>query len=152
MKDFPQNLKLGGITPVFKKDYLFKNMFFLEFQKYLKGRCRTKSLVILINFYHCIFVAIGKDVAHNKFLITLEKWRISFDFKSYSRAVLNGFTKTAWKMSKYGVFSGPHFLVFGLNTDIYSANLRIQSEYRKTGTRKNSVFGHFSRRSRVSIK
>ena len=28
---------------------------------------------------------------------------------------------------------------------IYFVNLRIQSEYRKIRTRKNSVFGHFSR-------
>ena len=33
-----------------------------------------------------------------------------------------------------GVFSGPYFPVFGLN-----------SEYRKIRTRKNSVFGHFPR-------
>ena len=26
---------------------------------------------------------------------------------------------TAWKVSKYGVISGPYFLVFGLNTAIY---------------------------------
>ena len=52
---------------------------------------------------------------------------------------------TAWKVTKYGVFSGPYFLVFGLNTEIYGVNLRIQSEYRKIRTRKNSVFGHFSR-------
>ena len=36
-------------------------------------------------------------------------------------------TYTAWKVSKYGVISGPYFLVFGLNTEIYG------------------VFGHFSR-------
>ena len=48
-------------------------------------------------------------------------------------------------MSKYGVFSGPCFPVFGLNTEVYGVNLRIQSEYRKIRTRKNSVFGHFSR-------
>ena len=47
-------------------------------------------------------------------------------------------------MSQYGVISDPHFPVFGLNTKIYSANLRIQSEYRKIRTRKNSVFGLFS--------
>ena len=52
---------------------------------------------------------------------------------------------TAWKVSKYGVFSGPYFLVIGLNTEIYGVNLYIQSEYRKIRTRKNSVFGHFSR-------
>ena len=51
---------------------------------------------------------------------------------------------TALKVSKSGVFSGQHFPVFGLNTEIYSINLSIQSEYRKKRTRKNSVFGQFS--------
>ena len=37
------------------------------------------------------------------------------------------------------------FPVFGLNTEIYEVNLRIQFEYRKKRTRKISVFGHFSR-------
>ena len=41
---------------------------------------------------------------------------------------------TVWKVSKYRVFSDL----------IYSVNLRIQSEYRKIWTRKNSIFGHFS--------
>ena len=36
------------------------------------------------------------------------------------------FSHTAWKVSKYGVFSGPYFPLFGLNTEIYG------------------VFGHFS--------
>ena len=52
--------------------------------------------------------------------------------------------QTAWKVSKYGVFSDPYFPVFGLNTEIYSVNLRIRSEYMKIRTRKNSVFGYFS--------
>ena len=51
---------------------------------------------------------------------------------------------TAWKVSKYPVFSVPHFHVCGLNTEIYGVNLCIQSEYRKIRTRKISVFGHFS--------
>ena len=42
-------------------------------------------------------------------------------------------------------FSGPYFPVFRLNTEIYGVNFRIQSEYRKIRTRKNSIFGHFSR-------
>ena len=50
---------------------------------------------------------------------------------------------TAWKVSKCGVFSGLYFPSFGLNTDRY-LSLRIQSEYRKIRTRKNSVFGHIS--------
>ena len=47
-------------------------------------------------------------------------------------------------MSKYGVISGPYFPVFGLKTEIYGVNLRMQSEYRNIRTRDNSVFGHFS--------
>ena len=45
-------------------------------------------------------------------------------------------SNTAWKLSKYGGFSGPCFPVFGLNTEIYSINLRIQSEYREIRTGK----------------
>ena len=34
------------------------------------------------------------------------------------------FDSTAWKLSKYGVISGPFFPVFRLNTEIYGVNLR----------------------------
>ena len=51
---------------------------------------------------------------------------------------------TVWKVSKYRVFSGPHFPAFGLHAERYSVSLRIQSECRKIRTRKNSLFGHFS--------
>ena len=53
-------------------------------------------------------------------------------------------------MSKYGVFSVPYFPKFGLNTERYSVSLRIQFEVEKIRTRKNSVFGHFSRSARAS--
>ena len=79
------------------------------------------------------------------------KNKISYNFLYL--ALLNASTNhkvllkgTAQKVFKYGVYSGPYFPVFGLNTDMYSVNLRFQSEYRKLLTRKNSVFGHFSRR------
>ena len=52
---------------------------------------------------------------------------------------------TVWKVSKYGVFSSPYFPAFGLNTERYKVPLRIQSECGKIRTRKNSVYGHFSR-------
>ena len=52
-------------------------------------------------------------------------------------------------MSKYGVFSGPYFRVFGLNTEVYSVNLRIQSEYRKLRTRHNFVLGHLEKKCRL---
>ena len=51
---------------------------------------------------------------------------------------------TAWKVSKCGVFSGPYFPTFGLNTVRYEVSLRIQSECGKIQTRKSSVFDHFS--------
>ena len=52
---------------------------------------------------------------------------------------------SAWQVSKYGVSSGRYFPVFELNMEIYGVSLRIQSEYSKIRTRKNSIFGHFSR-------
>ena len=58
------------------------------------------------------------------------------------------FTKeglTVWKVSKYGVISGPYLPVLRLNKESYGVSLRIQSEYRKIRTKNNSVFGHFSR-------
>ena len=39
-------------------------------------------------------------------------------------------------MPKYGFFSGPYFPVFGLNTEIYGVNLRVQSKYGKYGPEK----------------
>ena len=52
---------------------------------------------------------------------------------------------TSCKVFKYWVFSGPYFTAFRLNTERYSVSVRIQSQCRKIRTRKNSVFGHFSR-------
>ena len=52
---------------------------------------------------------------------------------------------TVWNVSKYGVFSGPYFLIFELHTEIYVVNLRVKSECGKLQNRKNSIFGYFSR-------
>ena len=46
-------------------------------------------------------------------------------------------------MTKYVAFFGSYFTEFRLNMKICEVNIRIQSEYRKIMTRKNSVFGHF---------
>ena len=43
----------------------------------------------------------------------------------------------AWKVSKHGVFSGPYFPAFGMNLEIYSVNLVIQSEYKNILSKKN---------------
>ena len=53
-------------------------------------------------------------------------------------------------MSKYGVLSGSYFPAFGLNTERYRVSLRTQSKYWKIRTRKNSVFGRFSRSEIIS--
>ena len=50
---------------------------------------------------------------------------------------------TASKVSKYGVFSGPYFPAFGLNTERYSLSLRIQSECGKIRTRKTPYLATF---------
>ena len=53
---------------------------------------------------------------------------------------------TAWKVSKYRVFSGPYFPAFGLNTEryrAYFASLRIQSKCRKIRTRKTTHLDNF---------
>ena len=62
--------------------------------------------------------------------LTIKKW---WDPSSWDPLV----PVTAWKVSKYGVFSGPYFPVFGLNTEIYSINLRIQPKYGEIRTRKS---------------
>ena len=56
---------------------------------------------------------------------------------------------TVWNASKCGVFSGPYFLAFGLNTERYEVSLRIQSGCMKIRNTKNSVFGHFSRSDKL---
>ena len=43
---------------------------------------------------------------------------------------------TAWKVSKYGVFSSPYFPAFGLDTERYGVSLRIKSECGKIRSRK----------------
>ena len=55
-------------------------------------------------------------------------------------------------MSKYGVFSGPYFSIFGLNMNIYSVNLHIQTENGKILSKKICVFRHFSHSDDVSVE
>ena len=40
---------------------------------------------------------------------------------------------TAWKVSKYGVFSGPFFPVFGLNKSPYSVRIQENTDQKKLG-------------------
>ena len=104
---------------------------------------------------------------HKIFGSPLLFWQINcvIDFKKKLKKKYSIVLSTAWKVSKYGVISGPYFPVFGLNTGKYgpeitsyldrfdagrpvwkvSVSLHIQSECGKIRTRNNSVFGHFSR-------
>ena len=59
---------------------------------------------------------------------------------------------TAWKVPKYGVFSGPSFPPFGLNTERYSRRDTLgkylsvfNPNTGKNRPEKTPVFGHFSR-------
>ena len=45
---------------------------------------------------------------------------------------ITSFENTAWKVSKYGVFSSPYIPVFGLNKGKYGPE------------KTHSIFGHFS--------
>ena len=65
----------------------------------LSGYCFFMNLNIWGDFQICISVPLRLSFAKNN-----EKWKI---------IVIN----TVWNVSKYGVFSGPYFPVFGLNTD-----------------------------------
>ena len=60
-------------------------------------------------------------------------------------------TCTTRKVSKCRVFSGPYFPAFGLNTERYGVSLRIQSECGEIPTRKNFVFGQFSRSDTILV-
>ena len=53
-------------------------------------------------------------------------------------------------MSGLGVFSGPHFSAFGLNTEIYFVNFRIQSECVKIRSRKSPNFDTFHEAGNMS--
>ena len=70
-------------------------------------------------------------------------WFLLFSYKESRNPLSIHFT--AWKMSKYGLISGPHFPAFGLNTERYVVSFQIQSECGKIWARNNYVFGHFLR-------
>ena len=96
---------------------------------------RLKNLGVKINFYEKWYLL----------FITWVKKLLSNQVAPITHILPECNRFTAWKVSKYGVFSDLYFPVFIMNTEIYSVNLRIHSEYRKIRTRKNSVFRHFSR-------
>ena len=85
-----------------------------------KWRSRTLS------HFFCIY--------HNKSFLTLV---VIFQKNLFTSECI-----IAGKFPNTEFFSGLYLLVFGVNTEIYSVNLCLQSKYVKIRIRKNSVIGH----------
>ena len=71
------------------------------------------------------------------YVINLPRVNMQNSSKHIRKAYATSHPHTVWKVSEYGVLSGPYFPVFGMNTEIYAVNHRIQSEFGKIRTRKN---------------
>ena len=75
-----------------------------------------------------------------------KKQSLSYDKNTFMNSIVNlesisfkyCFWRTAWKVSKYGVFSGPYFPAFGLNTERYSSRSDGQHNF------SNTVVKHFA--------
>ena len=79
---------------------------------------------------------------HGKYLMRSGKTGDNLWYRNAKQYLLK-VIYSAWKVSKYWVFSGPNFPVFRVNTEIYSVNLRIQSKNRKIRTRKTPYLNTF---------
>ena len=64
-------------------------------------------------------------------------WRIAIPYQLVFHKVFFfiKYSNTAWKVSNYGVFSGPYFLAFGLNTERYVFSV-FSLNARKYGPKK----------------
>ena len=91
----------------------------------MKACSKAPKVVILHKWIKILFR--NKRFIVANFLLTLVRWNLL----AFITLLL---TDTPWKVFKYGVISGQHFSVFGLNTKIYS----------KIRTKNNSMLGHFS--------
>ena len=140
----------------------FKNTFFYRtppvvvsednFQQYITYFNNFLTEVLLSLSGHCFGAPDWKFTDFIFYMFTFHLIHLiicacSFESLNKIFSTFNIFERpiTVWKVSKYGVISGPYFPVLRLNMEIYGVSLRIQSEYREIRTRNNSLFGHFSR-------
>ena len=133
-------LSIGTIFSSYHKEetcILSKSLEILIEVVYKLGR--KNNMIILIDKLSCLWGLMMSKYPHWQIWSCL----IVYLSKNGYLAMLS-ITLTAWKLSKYGVFSGPYFPAFGLNTERYSISLCIQSKCGKIRTSKNPVFGHFS--------
>ena len=121
------------------------NTFFSNITQNLKVDSNLESITENLNISGPVLKAIKKYEKYPS-IIKIEKIKnknMSFSFSFVTKETM--LNDTVWNVSKYGVFSGPYFPVFGLKTERYEVPLRIQSKCGKIRTRKNCVLGHFSR-------
>ena len=132
------NILNGKILKSVNETNHFKNCFSFRLQNcnmplfgvfsilYLKKLSRKKDVFV-----------INRRISHWR-ACKHHKW---YQILTYIGNILN--SKTVWNVSKYGVFSGSFFPVFELNTEIYSVNLRLQSNTRKYGPEKTPYLDTF---------
>ena len=107
-----------------------------------KTRWRFFSNAKLLKNSNSCFVVVTQNLLE-KYIMQVNNRNISLICLTFFKLAIKT-PNTVWKVSKYVVFSGPYFLVFGLNTERYPVSLRIQFKCGKIRTRKNYVSGHFS--------
>ena len=83
-------------------------LFSRKFWEIFKNTFSTENLRTTASRYKIIWLSQQKDF----YIMTFVACRSTLILRSL------WYTVTAWKVSKYGVFSGPYFLVFELNTEI----------------------------------
>ena len=94
------------------------------------------SFVFLSNSNFCFtFFTFVIQLSSSYFDWTKQVIRFRFNFMLSNFMIIISSSFHCLKNVHYQSFSGPHFPVFGLNTETYPLNLRIQSECRKMRTR-----------------
>ena len=132
------------------KTYIPERLFNSQFSYCLLiWMCHSRTNNRKINRFHERFLRITYNDKQSWFSELLEKdCSVSIRMRNVQYLTTEMFPVSrnihCVKMSKYGVFSGPYFPAFGLNTERYFVSLRIQSKCGKIRTRKNSVLGYFS--------
>ena len=109
---------------------IFQN-FFLE--EHLQWAAFNNLLFLSKYFFYDFFFAVFSNNSFLEKKLSSIKWSCQLNWwcSCYNAEILS---RTVWEVPKYGVFSGPCFPAFGLNTEIYGVNLYF-----------DGVFGHFSR-------
>ena len=96
------------------------------------------------------FKYLSQEFENNILNLVTQKRFYPYEHKSPFEKFKKKFT--VWKTSKYRFFCGLYFPAFWLNMERYPISLHFQPECRKIRTRKNFVFGHFSRSDYLAIK